>query len=124
MVSLRDFLTEFVLKAISENSIFESLSKDMGDNGSFFVRYMMQAVFLVNIIYLFDISHFIVKTVKRLCRKYKDEPFVDQWYFDLGYFQAYTLTLFFLAYLFSVVIPLISFFAFLFFFFRFYFEKY
>lgn len=110
----------------------ESVAKDMGNMGSFFVRYLMQVAFILNMIYLLDIPHFIVKSV-RMClhkRKYrllKDKgtsTFKDTWYFDLGYFQAFALTIFFLAFLFSVVIPLITIFSFLFFFLRFGFDKY
>jgi hypothetical protein len=52
------------------------------------------------------------------------EPFKDTWNFDLGYFLAYTLTLFFLSILFATVIPLNTVFSFLFFFLRFWFDKY
>jgi len=112
----------------------ESISKDMGTMGSFFMRYMMQVAFLLNMIYLFDIPHFFVKNCRYLLYRYRHrrdhprirelEPFKDTWYFDLGYFQAYTLTLFFLGLLFSTVIPLILVFTFLFFALRYWFDKY
>jgi hypothetical protein len=50
--------------------------------------------------------------------------FKDTWFFDLGYFQAYSLTMVFLVLLFSAVIPLLSVFGFLFFFLRFIYDKY
>ena len=99
----------------------------MGNMGSFFIRYMMQVAFILNVVYLFDIPHYIVKTYRRCLHRYRRpqyKKFKDTWYFDLGYFQAYCLTIFFLAFLFAVVIPLITVFAFLFFFLRFNFDKY
>lgn len=108
------------------------MAKDMGTMGSFFVRYLMQVALIFNTIYLLDIPHFLVRKVriwihKRRYKALRDRgmsTFKDTWYFDLGYFQAYALTMFFLAMLFSAVIPLISVFAFLFFFLRFSFDKY
>lgn len=106
----------------------------MGTMGSFFTRYMMQVSLLLNMIYLFDLPHFFVKTFRYLLYRYRHrkdparirelEPFKDTWSFDLGYFQAYTLTLFFLGILFASVIPLITVFTFLFFFLRYWFDKY
>jgi len=52
------------------------------------------------------------------------KTFKDTWYFDLGFFQAYSLAIFFLGFLFSAVIPLITIFSFLFFSIRFSFDKY
>ena len=94
--------------------------------GSFFIRYMMQVALIMNMIYLLDLPHFIVKTIKRTCRRNRQasEPFVDTWFFDLGYFQAYTLVLFFLTFLFAVQIPIIGIFGFVFYMFRYQFEKY
>jgi Calcium-dependent channel, 7TM region, putative phosphate len=100
--------------------------------GSFFMRYMMQVAFLINMLYLFDIPHFFVKTIRKLIHKYKYrhfpdkniQAFKDTWFFDLGYFQAYGLTLFFLGLLFAVVIPLITIFSCIFFSLRYFFDKY
>lgn len=66
----------------------------MGSMGSFFIRYMMQVAFILNMLYLLDIPHFIVKTVRLWHHKYKYRlypdknmsAFKDTWFFDLGYF--------------------------------------
>ena len=105
----------------------------MGNMGSFFIRYLMQVAFLMNMLYLFDIPHFLIKTVRWWTYKYikhrrhpKEalERFKDTWYFDLGYFQAYTLTLFFLSLLLAVAIPLTTIFSCVFFGLRYNFDKY
>jgi hypothetical protein len=105
--TIREFL-DFVFDSIKKNIIFEALSKDMGVMGSFFVRYMMQVTFIVNMVYLFDIPHFLVKTFRKIFRKFKDEPFVDNWFYDLGYFTSYNLTIFLLAFMFAAVLPIIT----------------
>ena len=103
--------------------------------GSFFTRYTMQVAFIINVIYLFDIPHYFVKTFRKLWYiffhrhdsirvKTQLEPFKDTWTFDLGYFLAYNLTLFFLSILFSVVSPINTVFSFLYFYLRFWFDKY
>jgi Calcium-dependent channel, 7TM region, putative phosphate len=87
---------------------------------------------VLNVVYLFDIPHFLVRTFRWYLYKYKhrrDPPevlqrFKDTWSFDLGYFQAYSLTMFFLGFLFAVVIPLITIFATFLFLVRFQFDKY
>lgn len=95
-ITMKDFL-QFLMKALQNNTLFESVSKDMGYMGSFFIRYMMQVAFIINVIYLFDIPHFFVRTVRKLWYmfvhrndsirvKTQLEPFKDTWTFDLGYF--------------------------------------
>ena len=105
----------------------------MGNMGSFFIRYMMQVAFIINVVYLFDLPHFLVKKFRWCLYRYKHRRdslpnvtlrFKDTWYFDLGYFQAYSLALFFLGFLFAVVIPLITVFAALLFLLRLQFDKY
>lgn len=50
--------------------------------------------------------------------------FQDDWFFDLGYYTSYTGTLSLMCLLFSVSMPIMSFFAAFFFIGRFYIEKY
>ncbi len=114
------------------NHFFESIAKDMGSVGSFFIRYTMQVAFIINVIYLFDIPHFFVRTCRWYYYRFKHRHhpsealarFKDTWYFDLGYFQAYSLTLFFLSFMFAVIIPFMTIFTFILFLLRFYFDKY
>ena len=78
--------TGFVFDSLQTNSIFESLSKDLGNMGSYYIRYMMQMALLLNSIYLLDIPHFLVKTFRKITWQFPDEPFFDNWFYDLGYF--------------------------------------
>ena len=48
----------------------------------------------------------------------------DDWYFDWGYFLPYCLTIMFMCLLFSVLMPVTTFFGLIFFMFRFQVEKY
>jgi len=64
-ITMRDFF-DFIIEALQTNHFLESLTKDMGSMGSFFIRYMMQVALLLNMFYLFDIPHFFIKT----CRKW------------------------------------------------------
>ena len=49
---------------------------------------------------------------------------MDDYAFDLGYFQSQTIVIFSLGIIFSAVMPPISFFLMIFFFFRYYIDKY
>ena len=75
---------------------------------------------------MLDLPHFIVKHFRKwfIYTGRKRKFFKDTWYFDLGYYQSQSSTIFFLAMIFSVLMPLASFFGFLFFFLKFYVEKY
>lgn len=52
------------------------------------------------------------------------EDLEDDWYFDLGYHFAFSLTIFTIIFIFSAAVPLISFFGFLFFAFKYFIDKY
>lgn len=114
------------------NLFLENVAKDMGNMGSFFVRYMMQVAFILNMFYLYDVPHFLVKSFRLWLhrRRYRLLPdkgagtFKDTWYFDLGYYQAYSLVIVLVSVLFAAVIPLITVFSFVFFALRFAFDKY
>jgi len=56
--------------------------------------------------------------------RYKTKPFKDDWFFDLGYHQSYSSTIFMLCLIFSCLMPLSCAFGFLFFYFKYYVEKY
>ena len=71
-----------------------------------------------------------MKFIKLLCHKHaqrKEEtprPFVDDFAYDLGYYQSNAMVIFCMGLVFSGVIPLISLFLMLYFFFRYYIDKY
>jgi hypothetical protein len=48
----------------------------------------------------------------------------DDWYFDLGYYLSYCMTIMFVSLLFSVIMPIMTVFGFSFFVFRYFIEKY
>ena len=100
------------------------ISQNLGTMAAFFATYILQITFLSNCIQLLDIPHLIIRTMKGLCRNLLYENLQDDWFFNLGYYQAYTLTVSFLCLLVIVPMPIVSSFAALFFTFRFYIEKY
>jgi len=55
---------------------------------------------------------------------YEEEEIEDDWYFDLGYHFAFSITIFTVIYIFSAAVPLIPLFGFLFFAFKYYIDKY
>lgn len=62
--------------------------------------------------------------LSHLPEKYREGGFVDDYYFNLGYNQSYVLVIFCIALLFSVVVPIIPFFAALYFYIKYQFDKY
>ena len=75
---------------------------------------------------ILDIPHFLYMWMKRTCsrRKRFDDEVEDDWYFDLGYNFAFSITIFTVVYIFSASVPLISFFGFLFFALKYFVDKY
>lgn len=100
------------------------LSSNLGNMASFFVTYIMQVTFLSNCIQLFDIPHFLWKNMFSFLYWLKQKPYEDDWFYQLGYYWAFTFTIMNMSLLFSVAMPIVSIFAFVFFFFRYLIEKY
>ena len=75
---------------------------------------------------ILDIPHFMYMWMKRTCSRKKrfNNEIEDDWYFDLGYNFAFSITIFTVVYIFSASVPLISFFGFLFFVFKYNVDKY
>jgi hypothetical protein len=67
---------------------------------------------------MLDLPHYIYVKMKKCCtkkRKYMETKFEDDWYFDIGYHFAFSITVFTVVFIFSVAAPLIPIFGFLFF---------
>ena len=91
---------------------------------AFFCNYLMMVTFISNLIMLFDFPHYLWK---RVCKSYSKKTmqyYQDDWFFDMGYYMSYILTIIFLSLLFCISMPVITFFATGFFLFRYYIEKY
>ena len=57
-------------------------------------------------------------------REIEKKPFIDDYAFDLGYFQSYSIVIFCMIIIFGGVNPLITIFGFTFFTFKYYIDKY
>jgi hypothetical protein len=121
------------LQELSDKNV-EDWQKLMGaklvNNNWFFLRYAIQLAFLSNGIQLLDIPHNIVRSCKFLCYKRREKkelekkPFVDNFSYDLGYFQSHAIVIFALGLTFSGTNPLIGMFITLFFTIKYWIEKY
>lgn len=80
--------------------------------------------------WLLDLPHQTVKLFSwcyhkfKESRKEKKRPFIDTYAFDLGYHMAYSLTMFAIALVFSILVPYVPVFAMIFFMFKYYVDKY
>ena len=108
----------------SDLEFVDVISQNLGSMAAFFATYILQITFLSNCIQLLDIPHLFMRTMMALFRNLLYENLQDSWFFSLGYYQAYTLTVSFLCLLVIVPMPIVSSFAALFFSFRYYIEKY
>ena len=54
----------------------------------------------------------------------RHRPYKDDWFFQLGYYQSFTFTVMTMSLIFSVAMPICTFFAFIFFLMRYQIEKY
>ena len=86
--------------------------------------------FISNGVWLIDLVHRSVVLIKERYHNYKHKDsvykpvFVDDYEFDLGYHQSYSLVIFLNCLLFSSSVPLITFFAALFFWIKYAVDKY
>ena len=108
----------------------KALGKNLVNNNYFFLRFTIQLTFISNGIQLLDIPHHSIKILKYVIYRIKQrkeiikQPFVDDFAYDLGYYQSQTIVVFAMGLIFSGTMPLISLFATMFFGIRYYIEKY
>jgi hypothetical protein len=95
-----------------------------------FITLAINWTFVSNGVTMLDIVHHIFKFLMYWQHKKAQEneehpmPFVDEYPFDHGYFQALAIVVFSLGLTFSAVLPPVSFFLTLYFFFKYYIDKY
>ena len=104
--------------------LLNKISLNMGNMASWFAVYLMQVTFLSNMIQLFDVPHLLYKSGMRLIAYIRQKHFIDDYYFQLGYYQSYTCTIMTMSLMFSVTMPIVNIFAVIFFAMRYYIEKY
>ena len=84
--NLLDYLMDLEVKDLPT-----AFSKNLVKSYYFFLRYIIQLTFISNGVWLLDIPHLIVKTIKRIVHYFKNKnalvkkPFIDDYAFDLGY---------------------------------------
>ena len=100
------------------------ISANLGTMAAFITTYLVQLVFITNCIQMLDVPHFIIKSFFTLVNWVRHRPYKDDWSFQLGYYQSFTFTVMTLALMFSVAMPISTFFAFIFFMTRYQIEKY
>lgn len=106
------------------------LSSNLMTQQYFYIKFIIQLTFISNGFWLVDFFHrtqtAVLKKLHQL--KYSNSvvqiPFKDTYCFDLGYHQSYSLVVLLNCLLFSTMVPLISFFAFLFFYVKQYVDTY
>jgi len=91
---------------------------------AFITTYLVQVIFITNCIQMLDVPHFIVKGFLTFVNWLRHRPYKDDWYFQIGYYQSFTFTIFTMSLIFSVAMPVCTFFAFVFFLMRYQIEKY
>eukprot|EP00347_Sterkiella_histriomuscorum_P005148 403357711 len=107
------------------------LSRKFLRTSEFFLRYIIQCTFITNIFQLLDAPHQIYLSCRRLFkqRKHKipksqQQSHKDNWYFDVGYHLAFSVSVFVIVMIFSASVPLIPLFGFLYFAIRYIVDKY
>jgi len=106
------------------------ISKNLMNQQYFYIKFIIQLTFISNGFWLIDFVHRFQAWVMKKFHDYKfkdsviKEQFQDNYQFDLGYHQSYCLCIFLNCLLFSVLVPIIPFFAFVFFNIKYYVDKY
>ena len=91
---------------------------------------MIQLLFLTNGFSLIDITHRLHRLISTSIHNYKQRDskiktkYHDEYQFDLGYHQSYSLVIFLNCFLYSFEVPLVSLFATLFFYGKYLIDKY
>lgn len=102
----------------------EKLALQLMNTYIYFLQYLIQLMFLSVGFWLLDLPHLIVTSVRRCLHKNKNQPFIDNYAFDLGYHSSYTLTVLQIGLLFGVICPIVPAFCVMFFLFKYYVDKY
>jgi hypothetical protein len=88
------------------------VSNNLLQQYDYFVIYFIQITFVSMGLQLIDISHFVTKWMVEKCFNRKDYnerlEFVDDYPFYLGYYCAYMMSVFCIAFLFSALVPWVT----------------
>lgn len=123
--TISSFLFYFTHKNL--DTIQLELSQNFLQTSEFFLKYIIQCTFMTNIIQILDLPHYLYMTMKKFLmrsRAYLEDEVEDDYYFDLGYHFAFSITIFTVIFIFSAAVPLIPCFGFLFFGFKYMIDKY
>lgn len=96
----------------------------------YYIKFIIQLTFISNGFWLVDFFHRGQTWVLQKLHERKESdsevktPFRDDYQFDLGYHQSYSIVVMLNCLIFCPLVPLISFFAFFFFFIKYHVDKY
>jgi len=125
-VTTNDGQISSFINYMAENDIgkfqMEMATNFMGMS-DYFLKYLIQCTFLSNIIAFLDIPHKLYMFFKNRFSKY-DEDIPDDWYFDLGYQYAFSISVFLMTLIFVASAPHLSIFGCLFFVMKYLVDKY
>lgn len=134
------FILPIMQKAVALD-LFEDIKKEQLSFASkfslgfmvqqiFFLKFIIALLFISNGFWLTDMFHRLYVCIGRRIHQHREAQSViktrykDEYEFDIGYHQSYSLVIFLACLLFAILVPLISFFAFLFFFVKYFIDKY
>jgi hypothetical protein len=128
--TISSFLYLFAEKDIDDLQM--ELSEKFLKTSEFFLKYIIQCTFMTNMVQILDVPHFLYLGIKRFLSRPKEWEtgedgtggVEDDWYFDIGYHFAFSITIFTVVLIFSASVPLIPLFGFLFFAFKYFIDKY
>ncbi|CDW87165.1 integral membrane protein [Stylonychia lemnae] len=125
--TIESFLVHVIKEDISDIQL--ELSSKFLKTSEFFLRYIIQCTFMNNIFQLLDAPHQLYLLFVRCCKK--NRPYLkqngrleDNWYFDISYHFAFSITVFIIIMIFSASVPLIPLFGFFYFSIRYFVDKY
>ena len=93
----------------------DEISAKSIENTSYFVRYLLSASFFSSAYYMYDAPHWISNSFGMCIYRMRNpwfslspEKFKDSYYFDIGFFFAFSMTIFAIGSFFSTIAPVIS----------------
>merc|ERR1712176_441302 len=124
LVTFEELMSFIREEELSPSKIITTMAKNMGNMSAFFTIYIMQVTFITNLVQLYDVPHLVTRLIGRYRAFLTERKHVDTYFFQIGYYQGFTMTMFMMCLLFSIMMPIVTAFALTFFYIRFYIEKY
>ena len=98
----------FLKYSLTSNEFMQQVAYQFLNTSEFFIAYLIQCTFLSNMIAILDIPHHAYLFWKRYTSPFsKIYEIEDDWYFDLGYQYAFSLSIFIIALIYSATVPII-----------------